>query len=112
MEQGYLKVGDTQPSITGTLGAGKEPINLSGATVELFIKDRDTDEIIVDGRQVTVVDETEGRIEVDWEPSDTEKERDLLAEFVATYSDGSITFPNRGFLPVKISEDIKSKTEE
>lgn len=112
MEQGYLKIGDTQPSLTGQLFAGKEPLNLNGASVQLFVKDRVSDEVVVDGRAVEVTEPTEGRIESDWIPSDTEKERDLLAEFVATYEDGEITVPNRGFLPVKISEDIKSKTED
>ena len=112
MKQGYLKVGDTQPSIKGVLGAGKDPVNLEGATVQLFVKDRDTGEIIVDGRNANITDGENGEVEVDWDPDDSDKERDLLAEWVASFDDGEITFPNRGFIPVKISEDIKSKTTE
>lgn len=106
--QGYLKVSENEKNRL-ILGKGNSPDDLTGASVQMFVKDRITDETIVNGRDVKIVDAENGVIEVDWTPDDTEQRRKLLAEFKAEYSDVTRKYPKPGFYPVKISETLEEE---
>ena len=108
----YLKKGDTGPRFEAQLRDRNSVVNISQSQPYLYVKNRRTNEIVIDERPLEIEDAENGEVSVEWETSDTVEAGDLVAEVVVEWSDEEITFPNRGFIPVKISEDIKSKTTE
>lgn len=100
----YIKRGDTSPAIRFEL----EPVTVSmtGATVRFQMRARSGN--VVMNVAASVVTPTDvPTVEYVWQDGDTETAGLYEAEFRVTYADGKIeTFPNAGFIPVRISEDV------
>ena len=97
----YIKRGDTSPALRYAL----EPVvGLVGASVQFQMRMRDG---------ATIIDAPcailEGSmVEYGWSASDTAEAGLFEAEFRVTYADGAVeTFPNNGFLKVRIAEDVR-----
>lgn len=97
----YIKRGDTSPALRFAL----EPaVGLTGASVQFQMRLRGG---------VTVIDApgsiVEGAtVEYAWVAADTAEAGLYEAEFRVTYADGAVeTFPNSGFLTVRVAEDVR-----
>lgn len=83
------------------------PVDLSGADVKFYVYDTGKDNFIVDGQDVTIINANFGKVQYTFTSSEVEETGVFPGEFVATYSDGSLTFPNTGFLKIVVNEDAQ-----
>jgi hypothetical protein len=107
-----LKQGDQKPEVEVQLlqqsaNGGTEPVDLSGASVKFYVVDPDTNELLINGENVTIVDAQNGEIRYQWTSGDVDEYGFWKGEFVATFSDGDLTFPNTGFIDVIINPDAQ-----
>jgi len=104
----YIKQNDTSPSIQATLENGDgQKVNLSGCSIRFYMKEIGSATVKVDGA-VTVVNENTGLIRYDWVDSDTNVAGNYHGEFQVTYPSTKVeTFPNDGYIKIKITDDIK-----
>jgi len=101
------KVGDTGYPITATLYTNGVARDLTGSTVVIYMRNRTTRAIKINGSGVTVVTPTAGT--VSYQPSagdvDTEGVYDL--EFRETTATGKVNhFPSDGFEPLRLEAPI------
>lgn len=101
------KVGDTGYPITATLYTNGVARDLTGSTVVIYLRNKRTNAIKVNGSAVTVVSPTAGT--VSYQPSsgdvDTEGVYDL--EFKETTSGGKTNhYPSDGFEPLRLEAPI------
>ena len=95
-----IKQGDRRPYLEAQLvtrdeaGEVEGPQDLTGATVVFTMKNKTDGSILIDEAPVTVVDSTEGMVQYEWEPGDTDLPGKYIGEFEATFTDEPITFPN------------------
>jgi hypothetical protein len=81
-------------------------VNISGATVRFSMR-KISGEVVVSRAAATVVDATTGSVRYNWQAADTANAGAFQAEFEVTYSDDSVeTFPNDGYIPVIITDDV------
>jgi len=101
-----IKRNDTAPAISGTCkDADDAAKNLTSATVRFHMLD-DDGETVVD-EAATLTDAANGIVSYAWAAADTDTAGGFRGEFEVTYSDSTIeTFPNRGFIPIRIYEDL------
>jgi len=107
-----LKQGDQKPEVEVQLlqadgNGGTQPVDLSGANVKFYAVNPATNELLIDGEDVTIIDAANGEVQYQWTSGDTDQSGRWLGEFVATYSDGDLTFPNTGFIDVIINQDAQ-----
>jgi hypothetical protein len=112
VEQGTkLKAGDTLPVFKAQLLDNGDPYDLTDKTPELHMNEEGTDisSKTIDGVAMTVVDETAGEVEYQWDSSETETEGDYNLEVVVVddTSSNERTFPTDGFVNVRIYEDLQ-----
>lgn len=104
IETFHIKRGDTMPA----LGLALEPagVSLAGANVRFRMRRRGG-EMVID-RAATAIDLPLGvAVEHAWQAGDTAEAGAFEAEFRVVYADGAVeTFPNAGFIPVRIGEDV------
>lgn len=102
----YLKRGDTSPSLLYALAPAST--DLTGASVRFSMKSLDADAIKVNRAAAVIVTETvTPTVRYDWLAADTDEAGTFLAEFEVTYPGGAVeTFPNSGFITVRILGDI------
>lgn len=102
----YIKRNDTSPSISGTCkDADDVVIDLTSATVRFHMLDDDGETVI--DTAATLADAANGLVRYDWVAADTDTAGGFRGEFEVTYYDSTIeTFPNRGFIPIRIYEDL------
>jgi hypothetical protein len=82
------------------------PINLTGATVKLFIRKADGTGSPL-SRTVTIVTAANGTVRYEWDPADTADVGDFVMEYQITFGDGKIaTVPTEGYLTLSIIDDI------
>lgn len=77
--------------------------------VSFHMRSIDYDEEVADDTtgNVNILDNREGEVEYSWQTGDTDDAGTYRAEFVVTFSDGSIrTFPVGGMYTIVITEDI------
>ena len=101
----FIKRGDTSPAIRFAL----EPVAtiLTGATVRFKMRMRGGAQVSDAAAQIVMATGTP-TVQYDWMPADTAEAGQFEAEFEVTYPDGAIeTFPNAGFIPVRVSEDVR-----
>lgn len=103
----YIKQNDTSPAMLATLqDADGNAINLTGASVRFHMRTIGSSQTTVDAA-ATVVTAASGIVRYAWDAADTATVGSYQAEFEVTYSDASIeTFPNDGFIRVKITDDV------
>ena len=81
-------------------------INLTGATVKLFIRAADGTGTPL-SRDAIVVNAVNGTVRYDWVPADTAVVGDFNFEYQITFGDGKIaTVPTEGYLSLSIIDDI------
>lgn len=104
----YIKQNDTSPALIATLkDSGAVVINLTGATT--VFKMRNVSGVIVSLTGTNSVDApaTGGIARFTFSAADTATVGRYQGEFQVTFGDGSVeTFPNKGYIGVKITDDI------
>ena len=81
-------------------------INLTGATVKLFIRKADGTGTPL-SRSMTIVNAAAGTVRYDWIAADTATVGDWNFEFQITFGDGKIaTVPTVGYYSLQIVDDI------
>ena len=104
MDGFLIKRGDTSPAIRYAL----EPatVVLTGATVRFQMRARNG-AVLMDVAALVVTATGTPTVEYSWQAGDTATAGLYEAEFRVTYADGKIeTFPNDGFIPVRVTEDV------
>jgi hypothetical protein len=101
-----LKSGDTSPAIAATLtDSSGQSVNVAGASVRFQMATADYSTIV--DAAATIRDAGAGRVAYEWQPGDTDRPGDYLAEWRVEYADGSIeTFPAGGFHEIQILPDL------
>jgi hypothetical protein len=100
-----IKRGDTSPALLYALFPST--INLAGSTVVFNMRKRRTEEVKVDRSPASVVAGTDPVLQYEWDAADTDESGEFEGEFEVTYGDSTIeTFPNKGYIPISIDEDI------
>ena len=102
----YIKRGDTLFFLEYIL-EGPTGLNLTGASV--LFKMRNRNGAVVFSRAATVAVATGNpTVRYVWQAGDTTTAGLFEGEFEVTFSGGQIkTFPDPGFIPIRISEDIQ-----
>ena len=102
-----VKQGDTKPIISTTfIDQTGAAVNLSGATVQ-FVMRAITANNPSTNAAATVVTPASGTISYTWTTQDTAIAGSYMANFVATFGDGSVlTFPSDGYLEVLVEENL------
>lgn len=101
-----IKQGDTSPSLEFALLPAS--VTLTGASV-VFNMRRALGGVLAVNRQaaVKVTETVTPTVRYDWQAGDTAAAGVYQGEFEVTYGDGSIeTFPNDGFIGIRIVEQI------
>lgn len=83
------------------------PVDLSGASVKFYVYDPRKNQQIIDGANVTIENASLGKIRYKFTSNNVTETGVFPGEFVATFSDGDLTFPNTGYLKVVINEDAQ-----
>jgi len=101
-----IKRNDTSPSIAGVLkDADGNVRDLTSATIRFHMIDKD-DTTVVDAA-ATILNATTGRVAYEWSAADTVTSGGFRGEFEVTFADATIeTFPNTGYIPIRIYEDL------
>jgi alkylation response protein AidB-like acyl-CoA dehydrogenase len=103
-----LKQHDTSPALRyQLLTETGDPVDLAGVTgVRFRLAPSPAETARVDA-EATVESATEGIVAYDWTAADTSKAGRFVAEWEVTYADGTVeTFPNRGYLEVRVRPDL------
>ena len=83
------------------------PVNLTGASVKFSMRVKPAGTVKVDAATSTVVTPGLGRVKYNFTASNTNTADEYEGEFEVTFSNGIIqTFPNRGYIPVIVQDDI------
>lgn len=109
MATSYLKRGDTSPPFTATLkGADGEPADLSGAIARFIMRRAAWPRTVkVDGPMAILLPETDGKVQYDWGPADTNEADSFDGEIEITFGTGEIeTFPSRNHHRILIQDDL------
>tara|TARA_R110000796_G_scaffold178802_1_gene295438 strand:+ start:817 stop:1140 length:324 start_codon:yes stop_codon:yes gene_type:complete len=103
----YIKQNDTSPAMLATLeDADGTAVNVTGAVIRFHMRKIGSTAVVVDEAAV-IVTPLEGIVRYDWMAADTAEIGSYQAEFEVTYADASIeTFPNDGYIRVKIIDDV------
>lgn len=105
----YLRQNDHGETITGICtDAAGNPTSISGATIKFMMAGLDgTVAINADASNDQVDGSTTGNVSYQWQPGDTANVGFYLAVWQVNYSDGSTqTFPNPGYVPVRITKQV------
>jgi hypothetical protein len=108
IETFFIKRGDTSPALQFALLPAT--VNLTGATVRFQMRARRPrgGVAVIDAAAAVVTATGTPTVEYKWQPSNTINAGSYEAEFRVTYPNGEIgTFPNDGFIPIQITEDIQ-----
>ena len=104
VERVTIKRGDTSPALRVALKP--ETVSLVGATASFQMRYR-RGAIKVDASAI-IESSDPPVVRYNWSGSDTDTSGVFDAEFRVTYADGSIeTFPNNGFIVVRVKEDVR-----
>lgn len=104
MDAFVIKRGDTSPAIRFAL----KPVtnDIGGSLVQFQMRSR-SGVVIVD-QPALIVSDIPPVVQYNWTAPDTETPGVFDAEFRVTYADGAIeTFPNIGFISVRIGADVR-----
>lgn len=102
-----IKQDDTQPAMKVRLkDSAGNPANLTGATVQVAIQHY-SQPAIKFNRDAYIADAVAGEVWLIWQSEETQVTGLYRIEFRVTYQDGNReTFPNDGYLMVKIMERL------
>jgi 5-hydroxyisourate hydrolase-like protein (transthyretin family) len=107
-EPHFIAQHDTADVIERTLrNAFGVAVNLTGATLKFSMRLKPGGAVKISALLGTIVDAVNGRVRYEFVAANTDTSGEYEAEFQVEYSDASIqTFPNDGFIPVSIKDDI------
>lgn len=101
----FIKRGDTSPAIRYLLQPSG--VNLAGSTVRFQMRERGG-AMTLNAPAVVTIPTGTPTVGYDWQSDNTAEAGQFEAEFEVTYADGTVeTFPNNGFLNVRIAEDVR-----
>jgi len=105
----YMKQGDTASIMKRTLvNAFGSPVNLTGASLKFSMRVKPAGTVKVNGASATIANAGLGEVQYSFSASDTNTADEFESEWEVTYTDGSIqTFPNDGYTPVIVTDDIE-----
>lgn len=100
-----IKKGDTLPSLIAKFDGMPD---LTNATIVFNLKNSATGQMAVSRGTATFYGAaTDGVGEYDWQPGDTATAGMFEGEFEVTFPSGGVaTYPNVGFIPVRINDDL------
>lgn len=103
----YIKRGDRLPTLARQLKWQDEtPIDLTGCTVRWKMVDKKTRSVKVSAA-ASVVSAVDGRVEYDWQSSDTDVSGHYDGEWQITYPDTKrLTVPNLNFVTVHVVDSL------
>ena len=106
----YIKQNDTASFLTRDLkDAFGSPVNVTAAAVVFSMRVKPAGTVKVDEQECTIVTAGIGRVRYEWTAANTNTADEYEGEFQVTYANGKIqTFPNDGYIPVVITDDIVS----
>lgn len=108
MSSFFLKQNDTLPAIQYTfLDEDGDAINLTGATVKIYMQNATDGTTKIDGGSCTVTDAANGVVTYSWADADVDESGLFWAEFVADFSGEERSSPDPGWLAVVISSSIR-----
>lgn len=105
MTEVTFKQDNTARKLSGTLKDEDGAIDVSNASVELYMEDRKGN-VEIDGASVTVTDGSNGKVEYDFQDGDLDSPGIKRAEFFVTYSDGDERIPNDGYVTVEVEPKL------
>lgn len=107
----FLKKGDTEPAFERTLeDVDGTEVNLSGASVVFLMRKRGETATVVDAAADIDADPSSGLVSYAWAAGDTDTPGDYDAEFEVTFDGGGVqTFPNAGYLHIRILGDLSDE---
>lgn len=110
-----LKQGDLRPALLATFtDATGARVNLTGATVILYIRRSATGDLLLAKPSTVAPDQTpeggtRGDVSYSWAAGETDVPGEYVAEWVVTFADGTIqTFPTEGAISLSIREDVEN----
>jgi hypothetical protein len=102
----FLKQGDNTPTFTAVLkDLNNQPINLTGATGQIFIRPARSGIVAVTGPLVIASDQVanKGMVSYTWGSSGIATPGEYLIEFRITFSGGNVqSFPNDGYAILEV----------
>jgi hypothetical protein len=106
----YIKQNDTASFLTRDLkDAFGAPVNVTAAAVVFSMRVKPAGSVKVDEQECTIVTAGIGRVRYEWTATNTNTADEYEGEFQVTYANGKIqTFPNDGYIPIVITDDIES----
>ena len=104
----YMKQGDTASIMKRTLvNAFGSPVNLTGASLKFSMRVKPGGATKVDRASATISNAGLGEVQYSFSASDTNTADEFESEWEVSFSDGSVqTFPNDGYTPVIVTDDI------
>ncbi len=102
-----IKQHDTWPPLKATLSDSVGPVNLTGATVKVILKDNNLISPTTIIGNCTLVDAANGKVAYTWTAPDTANVNTFNGEFEVTWGDSTITtFPNVGYFTLAMVADL------
>lgn len=105
----YIKVGNTGPDLqVELLDEDGDVIDITGySTIKFSMRNKRTGTTVIDGVAAVEVTVNPGVIKYEWVAADTATPGEYEGEFeVVLGSTQKISFPNKGFISILISESI------
>ncbi len=103
----YIGQNDTTSITRDLKDSFGAPVNLTGATVKFSMRVKPAGAVKINAANATVVAAGTGRVKYIFTASDTDTADEYEAEIGVVYSSGTVeTFPNRGYIPVIVQDDI------
>lgn len=105
----YIKTGNTGPDLEIQFqDEDGDPVNITGYSALTFsMRNKRTGIVAVDDEDATPVTEATGIVKYVWQAVDTAIAGEYEAEFLCTLGSGQIiSFPNKGYISILISESI------
>ena len=101
----FIKRGDTSPAIRYVLDPATTV--LSGAAVRFQMRARGG-AAVIDATALVITATGTPTVQYNWAAADTALAGEYEAEFRVVYFDGAVeTFPNSGFITVRVAEDVR-----
>lgn len=102
-----VKKGDTGPPIRAQLIYDGTTKDLTGFTVELYLRHTQDDTVIVSGGSATIEEVKNGVVEYNWSAGETDSTGIYEGEFVIDDGNQRLTFPNDGYFNMVIEDTIQ-----
>jgi hypothetical protein len=112
MSDFVIKSGSTAPFLVATLYDGDNPLNLTGATVRMRMRERSGGPLVVDSPAVIVGSPLDGVVSYEWQASDTDDVGEFEVEWQVTYLNGEVqTFPTEGYTTVTVTPSLTAEVD-